>query len=87
MSPVLRYTLARLGLFVLAFALVWAVGGAWLVWDETTVLWTALLALGLSAVASFVLLGRLRGEMAERVQQRAQRVARAIDESRRAEDD
>jgi hypothetical protein len=42
MSSVVRYTLARLGLFGAAFGLVWALGGYWLVWDRLTVLWTAL---------------------------------------------
>ena len=62
----LRYTLARLALFAAAFGLVWLVGGTWLVWDLVSVLWTALVALAVSAIASFVLLRGLRDELAER---------------------
>ncbi|MDO9379295.1 MAG: DUF4229 domain-containing protein [Nocardioidaceae bacterium] len=87
MTPVIRYTLARLGLFLVAFALVWAVclplGYRW---TSITALWTALVALAISAVASFALLGRLRDQVAERVQVRAERMSARIEESRRAED-
>jgi hypothetical protein len=87
MSSVVRYTLARLGLFAAAFGLVWALGGYWLVWDRLTVLWTALVALAMSGVVSFWLLGGLRSQLASDVEERARRVAARIDESRRAEDD
>lgn len=87
MSALVRYTLARLGLFVASFGLVWAVGSPWLVWDESSVLWTVLLALVVSAAASLALLGRLRDELAEHVQRRAHRAVTAMDRSRRSEDD
>jgi Protein of unknown function (DUF4229) len=87
MSSVVRYTLARLGLFGAAFGLVWALGGYWLVWDRLTLLWTALVALAMSGVVSFWLLGGLRSQLASDVEERARRVAARIDESRRAEDD
>jgi hypothetical protein len=87
MSSVVRYSLARLGLFAAAFGLVWALGGYWLVWDQLTVLWTALVALAMSGVVSFWLLGGLRSQLASDVEERARRVAARIDESRRAEDD
>ncbi|MFY0408520.1 DUF4229 domain-containing protein [Solicola sp. PLA-1-18] len=87
MTPVIRYTLARLGLFLVAFALVW---GVCLLlgyrWTSITALWTALIALSVSAVASFALLGNLRNEVAARVQVRAERMTERIEESRRAED-
>lgn len=83
---VLRYTLARLALFAAAFGLVWLVGGAWLVWDQVSVLWTALVALTLSAVASFVLLRGMRAELAERLHGGATRMSDRLDESRRSED-
>ncbi|MBA3720341.1 MAG: DUF4229 domain-containing protein [Nocardioidaceae bacterium] len=82
----LRYTLARLALFAAAFGLVWLVGGAWLVWDQVSVLWTALVALALSAVASFVLLRGMRAELAERLHGGAARMSDRLDESRRSED-
>ncbi len=83
---VLRYTLVRLALFGAAFGLVWLMGGAWLVWDQVSVLWTALVALALSAVASFVLLRGMRAELAERLQGGATRMSDRLDESRRSED-
>ncbi len=83
---VLRYTLARLALFAAAFGLVWLVGGAWLVWDQVSVLWIALVALALSAVASFVLLRGMRAELAERLHGGATRMSDRLDESRRSED-
>lgn len=86
MSAFVRYTLARLGLFAVAFGLVWAVGSPWLVWDGFTVAATALIAMALSAVASWFLLRRLRDELSAHVAGRAHRVASAIEESRRAED-
>jgi hypothetical protein len=86
MSSLVRYTLARLLLFAVAFGLVWTVGMRWLVWDELTLLWTTLVALVLSGVASYWLLGGLRDALARDVEARARRVAARIDESRRAED-
>ena len=82
----LRYTLARLGLFAAAFGLVWLVGGTWLVWDQVSVLWTALVALVASAIASFVLLRGLRSELAERMHGGATRMSDRLDESRRSDD-
>lgn len=83
----MRYTLARLTLFAGAFVSVWAIGWSWLVWDEMTVLWTVLVALVLSSLASLVLLRGLRADLAEHVEGRARRVAATLDESRRVEDD
>lgn len=82
----MRYTLARLALFAGAFALVWLVGGTWLVWDEVSVLWTALIALVISALASFVLLRGLRADLAERLHAGTARMNNRLDESRRSED-
>lgn len=80
------YTLARVALFGVVFALVWAVGATWLVWDQVTVLWTALVALVLSSLAALVLLRRLRADLARHVEARARRVAGSIEQSRRSED-
>ena len=82
----MRYTLARLALFAGVFALVWLVGGTWLVWDEASVLWTALIALVISALASFVLLRGLRADLAERLHAGTARMNNRLDESRRSED-
>jgi len=80
------YTLARIGMFLVAFGLVWAVGFSWLTWDQLTVLWTALVALAVSAVASYWLLAGLRDHLAQDVDRRARRIADRFEEARRAED-
>ena len=80
------YTLARLGLFALAFGLLWLVLSPVVTWTTVSVLWVAVLALLVSAVASLVLLGRLRDRLAASVQQRAQRVRDSVERSRHSED-
>jgi len=80
------YTLARLGMFLAAFGLVWAIGFSWLTWDQLTVLWTALVALTVSAVASYWLLAGMRDRLAQDVDRRARRIADRFEEARRAED-
>ena len=80
------YTLARLGLFAVAFGLLWLVLSPVVTWTTVSVLWVAVLALLVSAVASLVLLGRLRDRLAASVQQRAQRVRDSVERSRRSED-
>ncbi len=87
MTSFVRYTGARVGLFLAAFGVVWAVGGAWLSWDQLTVLWTALVALAVSAIASYWLLSGLRDDLAHEVDGRARRIAHRFEESRRAEDE
>lgn len=86
MRALVRYTAARLGLFAIAFGLIWAVGWGWLVWDAQTVLSTALVALVVSAIASWLLLRRLRADLSAHVEGRARRLASAFEQSRRAED-
>lgn len=80
------YTLARLGVFAAVFGLIWAVGFRWLAWDQLSVLWTALVALAVSAVVSYWLLAGLRDRLARDVDSRARRIADRFEESRRAED-
>lgn len=86
MNPVLAYTLARLGLFLVAYALAWGIAQFWLEWSSRNNLWVMLIALIISAVASIAVLGRLRNQVAQRVQMRAERLSQRIEESRRAED-
>ena len=87
MKALAVYTLARLALFGVAFGVVWLVASRWLDWNQITVLWTALIAAVVSAIASWLLLGRLRDAVATEVEGRAKRVAAAFNASRRAEDD
>lgn len=62
MNPVAKYTLLRLGLFVAALAVLYALGGdGWLV---------LLLAAVISLALSYVLLRRQREEMAEEIAER-----------------
>lgn len=86
MNPLLAYTLARLGLFIIAYALTWAVAQFWLEWGTVTNLWVTLIALAVSAVVAIFTLGGMRNKVAERVQTRADRLSQRLEESRRAED-
>lgn len=86
MKPFVTYTLARLGLFVAAYALIWLVASIWLDFSAITNLWVMLIALTLSAIASVFLLGGLRQKLAQRVHERAERMTQRIEESRSAED-
>jgi hypothetical protein len=81
------YTLARLGVFAATFAIVWLVAQFWLEWDAITGLWTALIALAISAPASFFLLSGLRNKTAAEIAERAHRARTAFERRRSAEDD
>ncbi|MGI8612999.1 MAG: DUF4229 domain-containing protein [Nocardioidaceae bacterium] len=86
MKSFVVYTLARLGLFAVAFVLIWTVAGFQLAWNSVTVLWTALLALVISSIAALRLLRGLRNEFARTVQERAERMTALVEASRRKED-
>lgn len=86
MKPFLAYTAARLGLFVVAYGVVWLIASIWLEFSTLTNLWVVIIALALSSVVSIFALGRLRGELAANVHQRASRMSKKIEESRSAED-
>jgi glycerol-3-phosphate acyltransferase PlsY len=85
-KPFVLYTLARLLLFLVTWALVWAVTSIWVEPSSVTALWTALIALAISAVASLVLLRGLRDRFALQVQDRAQRIHQRYDAAKRKED-
>ena len=80
------YTLARLGLFLLAFALIWLIVNPFVEWTTRTALWVAALAALVSAIASLLLLGRLRNRLAASLQTRTNDIREAVERSRRAED-
>jgi membrane protein implicated in regulation of membrane protease activity len=84
--PFLLYTLARVLMFAATWAVVWLVASVWVEWTSTTALWTALIALVVSAIASLVLLHSLRDRLALQVQERTDRLQQRIDASRRRED-
>jgi ABC-type bacteriocin/lantibiotic exporter with double-glycine peptidase domain len=81
------YTAARLGLFAVAFGLIWLIFGRWLTWNQLSVLWTALLALVLSSVVALIWLRRLRDRFAAQVAARADRAKAAYEARVSAEDD
>lgn len=86
MKPFVTYTLARLGLFVASYAVVWLVASIWLNFSAIANLWVLLIALLVSALAAMILLGGLRQKLAQSVQDRASRMTQRIEESRSAED-
>ena len=86
MKPFITYALARFGLFLAAFGLVWLVGFNWLEWTSINVLWTMLIALVISAIVGVIVLRGLRERLAANVQERAERVSKRFEESRGAED-
>ncbi len=88
MSPFWKYTLSRLGLFVLTYAVLAGIGFGFglLEFSELTNLIVVFVALVVSSGLSFWLLAAQREELALQVQERAERIQERIEESRRAED-
>lgn len=86
MQPFLVYTLARVLMFAVAWALVWLVASVWLEWSAVTALWTALVAMAVSSVASLFLLRGVRDRLAARVQERAGRIQSRYEAAKRRED-
>jgi hypothetical protein len=80
------YSLARFGLFVAAFVLIWLVASRWVEWNTPSMLAIAVLAMIVSAIASLLLLGRLRDQFAATLAQRAAAMRSNVDRSRRKED-
>ena len=78
------YTGLRLLLFAASVALV---GGIWLaISDSASVMWVLIIALVISGLASYFLLGRQRGALAHHVDERARRVTAKIEEMNAKED-
>lgn len=86
MSLLAKFTLARLGIFLVTYVLMWGVGQFFLEWGTLTNLVILLLALFVSSIASIFLLADMRAQLAQRVQGRAERMNERVEESRRAED-
>ena len=86
MKVFLAYTGARLGIFLLAYAVV--VGGFyWVDPDgEVPLLWPLLVAAVVSAVISAYALRGLRARFAAEVEQRAGRMSRRFEEMKAKED-
>jgi mannitol-specific phosphotransferase system IIBC component len=80
------YTLARIGLFVAAYAVIAGVYMLATRSDSVPILWPLLLAAVVSAVASYYLLRGPRERFAARVDARASAAARRFEEVRSKED-
>ena len=86
MKVFLAYTAARLGIFLVAYALV---VGAYLLVDRegpVPLLWPLVIAAVLSAVVSAYALRGLRARFSASVQQRAERMSRRFEEMKAKED-
>ena len=83
MKDFLVYTVARLGLLVASFLVIWGIFRALGSYDLLVVL---ILAAVVSAVASYYLLQGPRARFAARVDSRASRAAQRFEESRAKED-
>ena len=86
MKTLAAYTLARLGLFLATFAVLWGVGHLFFAQTAANLLAAAFVALVVSAVASVFLLRGLRNALARDVAARAQRMNRRYDAARARED-
>ena len=79
------YTGLRLVLFVLSFLVV---AGLWgLFADEVDILWSLVIALVVSGIASYYLLNKQRDAFARRVEERAARASAAFEQLKAKEDD
>jgi hypothetical protein len=87
MKYFLLYTLARVGLFAVVFGIIWLALFSWVSWTYAALLWTALLAAIISAIASIFVLRPLRERFALEIADRAERVSRRIEAARAAEDE
>jgi ABC-type bacteriocin/lantibiotic exporter with double-glycine peptidase domain len=82
----LLYTAARFGLFLGAFGLIWLVGGFFLPWTSQNIVWTGVLAVVLSAIASLFLLRGLRDSFAQVARARAEEMSARLERARSKED-
>jgi hypothetical protein len=87
MKYFLLYTLARVGLFAVAFGIIWLVLFSWVSWTYAALLWTVLLAAIISAIASIFVLRSVRERFALEVAARAERMSQRIEDARAAEDE
>lgn len=80
------YTLARLVVFAVSLAVVWAIASIWLEPSNGTTMLALIIALAVSALVSFFLLAGLREKLAISIHERATRMTERLEEARRAED-
>jgi ABC-type bacteriocin/lantibiotic exporter with double-glycine peptidase domain len=87
MKYFLLYTLARVGLFAVAFGIIWLVLFSWVSWTYGSLLWTVMLAAIISAIASIFVLRSLRERFGSEIAARAERMSKRIEAARSAEDE
>lgn len=75
MKPFVVYTLARLGLFLAVYGVVWLVLFRTVGWNAVSALYTALIAVVLSSLLALVVLRRQRATLAAQLAERSQRSA------------
>lgn len=88
-SPMLRYTLLRLALFLGSFAVIWGLVYLRVVpagLGKSNLLWVMLLALVITAPLSYVLLRGARNEAAAHISQRVENTRRNLAANRSQED-
>ncbi len=81
-SPMLRYTVLRLGLFAASFAVIWGLVYLRILpagLGDSNYLWVMLLALVISGALSFALLRGAREAASVQVSQRVERARQAFD--------
>ena len=79
------YTLARFGVLVVTYLVVWGIASVW--FDPAFAnLFVLLVAFVVSSLISYFALARLRDNLATHISDRAGRISQRIEESRRAED-
>ena len=80
------YTVARIGLFIASYAVVAGIYMLLTGSSHVPILWPFLVAMVISAVASYYLLRGPRARFAAKVEQRASRAASALEQVRSKED-
>lgn len=80
------YTLARLAILLVCLAVVWGVGQLFFERGDVFNVFVLLVALVISSIISIFALSGLRNNLAQNVQQRAERMSSRLEESRNAED-
>jgi hypothetical protein len=81
------YTLARMLLFGAVFGIIWLIVGNSVEWNAVNGLYTALIAMVISSLISFVALRSLRDKVALQLAGRVQRAKTSFESRRSAEDD
>ncbi|MEJ7743676.1 MAG: DUF4229 domain-containing protein [Nocardioidaceae bacterium] len=80
------YTLARAGIFCAVFGVIWLVAYRQVEWNSVSILYTAAIAMVISAIIAVVALRSLRDQLAAQIAERSARAKKAFGDRRAAED-